>query len=198
MPSTSAPFGLRPIRHMSNSSQGLSPVVLNLSKTLTEGLPTMYQNQPVLIDTDGNLANIANATDSFIGVFAGIEYTDLASGRPVYANNWQNGTSVKDLGSMSGKVTFYRDPNIIYEIQGTAALAAANLGEQLTFNSFTSGNSTTGFSSIAADSTTVGTAQDSLRIIGISQNIDNDWTDTYPSIEVMIARHQDVALVAGY
>jgi hypothetical protein len=53
-------------------------------------------------------------------------------------------------------------------------------------------------SSATADTATVGTAQDMMAIMDIARYVDNDWTDTFPIIQVRVARHQDLAIKAGY
>lgn len=196
MPSTFNPFGLVPIRHTSGQ---VRPEVQRQTKALIEATPTLRQYQPCAIQADGRLTTIAANNVSMIGVFMGVEYTDLATGRPVVANQWVNGTTVKDLGIESARVAFTRDPGITYQIQANGPLTAAALGEQLGFANFTDGNSVTGLAATSADASTVGTAQDMLRIVGLDWAINNaGWDDLFPVIDVMIAQHQDVADKAGY
>lgn len=196
MPSTFTPFGLVPIRHPSGL---VRPEVQRQTKALIEGTPTLRQYQPVAIDTDGSLTTVAANNVSMIGVFMGVEYTDLGTGRPAVANQWITGQTVKDLGLDSARVIFTRDPKIVYHIQANGPLTAAVLGEQLGIANFTDGNATTGLSGASADASGVGTGQDMFRILGLDWAINvNGWDDLFPIIEVEIAQHQDVADKAGY
>lgn len=197
MVAAATPFGLRPVNHI--SANLVRPFWLKLTKALMEATPTLFQYQPVALDTSGRLAAAANGS-SFCGVFEGVEYTDLASGRPVVANNWVTGTTVKNLGADSARVYFSVDQGIMYEVQANAALTAAAEGDQLDFANIGVGNSTTGLSQAVADTATLKGAgvQGMLRIMNLALEPDNlDWTDAFPNIFVMIARHQFVANVVA-
>lgn len=192
MTATSTPFGLQPLKHPSGV---IRPDMLRLTKALAEATPTLYQNQPVQLDTSGRLAAAANGS-SFVGTFQGVEYTDLASGRPVVSNQWLTGTTVKDYGADSARFYFTQDPEIWYRIQASGALTAAAVGDQLDFLNPTTGQAVTGLSQAQADSSTLKGAgvQGMMRIYELSYDPDNlDWTDLFPIIVVGIARHQFIA-----
>lgn len=194
MGTINAPFGMRPIYH---SSGYIRPATLKLNKTLSEATPTLFQYQPVAIDATGRLASAVNGSD-FIGVFMGVEYTDI-TGRPALSNQWVNGTVVRDLGADSARFYFTRDPYIVYQIQASQAMAADDIGEQAAFLNATAGNTTTGLSTAAFDASTVSAAQNMLSVVSLDWDINNaDWTDAFPILQVRIARHQDVAIKAGY
>ena len=196
MSALSAPFGLRVPRHYSGRIYATD---LRLTKALSEATPTMFQGTPVSIDTTGRLALAANGAD-FIGSFAGVEYTDLATGRPTVTSAWINGTLVKDQGGDSARFYFYRDPDLIYEIQVTdGAKAYADIGAQINFDAnIAAGNTTTLYSIAGAAGLQAAGVQGMLRIIDIARYVDNDWTDAFPILQVQVARHQDVALKVGY
>lgn len=198
MVAVSTPFGLRPVNHISGNL--VRPYYLKQTKALIEATPTLFQYSPVALDTSGRLAAAANGS-SFCGVFEGVEYTDLLTGRPVIANNWVNGTTVKNLGADSARVYFSIDQGIIYEINASAGLTAAAMGDQLDFDAnIAAGNSTTGLSTAKADSSTIKGAgvQGMLRIMNLANEPDNlDWNDAFPNLLVMIARHQFVANIVA-
>lgn len=197
MVAVATPFGLRPVNHL--SANLVRPYWLKLTKALMEATPTLFQYQAVQLDTSGRLAAAANGS-SFCGVFEGVEYTDLATGRPTIANNWVNGTTVKNLGGDSARVYFSIDQGIVYEIQANAPTTAAIVGDQLDFANIGAGNTTTGLSTAVADISTLKGAgvQGMLRIMNLALEPDNlDWTDAFPNIFVMIARHQLVANIVA-
>jgi len=193
MPSVSGPYGLKPIYHPNGL---VRPVQLRLTKALMEATPTLYSGQPVAIDPTGRLAQAANGAD-WCGAFYGVEYQDL-TGRPIVQPAWINGTLVRDLGNDSARVYFTRDPEMIYKIQASAAMAFDDIGEQAAFLNPTAGNTTTLLSSAALDQSTVATAQNMMKVYNIDPSPFNDWTDAFPDINVLIARHQEVALKAGF
>lgn len=193
MGSVNAPFGLQPIRHPSGQ---IRPFDMWVTKAVADALASMYQYQPVQISAAGGLAPVTANNVDFVGVFLGAMYTDL-TGRPIITNQWTTGTVVKNLGANSVKLSFTRDPGIVYQIQANGALAIADLGSQIGFVDFTA--NVNGLSQCrAAISTLTNSGQDRLRITGKGLQVDNDWADAYPIIEVMIATHQDVANKVAY
>jgi len=193
MPSVSGPYGLVPTYHPDGL---MRPHQIRLTKALAEATPTLYQNQPVAIDPTGRLAQAANAAD-WCGTFQGVEYQDL-TGRPVVQPAWINGQLVRDLGNDSARFTFTRDPYIVYKIQGSAAMAFDDLGEQAAFLNIAAGNTTTLLSSAALDQSTVASGQNMMKIVNIDPSPFNDWTDAFPDVHVQVARHQEVAAKAGF
>lgn len=192
MSATAGYFGLRPANHPSGV---IRPNSLGMTKALIEATPTLRLNQPCAFHADGRLTTVGANNVDMIGVFQGVFYTDLASGRPVVANQWVNGTLVKDMGAESATLYFTQDPTITYEIQANAALTAAVIGDQIGFGNFTTGNATTGISEVYADQATLAGAgnQSMLRIISVAPYVDNLLTDAFPIIQVQIARHQFVS-----
>ena len=190
MPAAAAPYGLRASYHPSGL---IRPHMLRMSKALMEATPTLFMGTPVALDTSGRLAVAANGSD-FCGVFSGVEFTDLLTGRPVVANNWQNGVTVKDMGVDSARVYFTIDPTIRFQINATGPLAASAVGDQINFDAnIAAGNTTTGLSTAGAATLVGAGVQGMLRIVDLVHTPDNEWTDAFPDIVVEIARHQFVA-----
>ena len=88
------------------------------------------------------------------------------------------------------------DPTIVYEIQGNASLVIANIGGQYNINSAT-GTTPLGLSTTALDVSS-STTNAQMRVIGLSQYVDNAWGDAYTIVQVQIAKHQNVATIAAY
>jgi hypothetical protein len=187
MPSTASPYGLVPANHPSGV---VRPFAMSIS---TGYSTTLYQNQPVAIDSaSGNIVAAAVGA-AFIGTFQGVEFTDTDGKRRV-SNKWTASTAATDIVAY---VTL--DPSITYEIQSNAALAVTDIGSQYNTTAITNGNATTGLSSMALDVSTVttsGVAQ--LRLIGIVPGPNNNWGDTYVDALVQISKHQNVATINAY
>lgn len=183
MPSTAAPFGLRPTYHPS----GRIPQEVG---TIASGYNTaIYQYDPVSITADGSL--ILGAVNArIVGVFLGVEYTD-SNGRRQVANHWTANLAGSDITAY-----FTRDQKIRYEVQSDAAVTQAMIGEQMDWNT-PSGNSTTGLSSTSLDVAS-SAANAGLRVLDVAKGVDNAWSDTYTNVVVEIAEHQDTADVAAY
>jgi hypothetical protein len=186
MSSTSAPFGLRPISHVSGyGTRG--------SRAIPGGIATgyataIYENQPVKFATDGTIAPVSATSDDFIGVFVGVEWTD-SEGRRKVSNRWTASTAGTEIIAY-----VVDDPNMEYEIQADGSLAQTALMDQLNFTNLSSGSTVTGFSSATANATPVGAGnQGQLRVVGLGNAIDNAWGDSYTVVRVQVARHQSVS-----
>lgn len=190
MSATSAPFGLRP---------SFQPVGLDRAVALADGIATAYptailKGQPVMVNTSGNVVIAAN-TGTFMGAFAGVEWTDT-TGRRRVNNSWPANTAY-----IAGSCVayFYTDPNIVYDIQCDGTLTQAAIGDQANFSNITNGSTTTGLSQATISASLVGssgTAQ--LKIIGLSQDIGNAWGDAFTIVQVQINQSQYQATVVAF
>jgi hypothetical protein len=188
MSASLAPFGLRPIYHPSGVVRPRG-----LYQGIATGYATdLYQGTPVLMTTSGVLNVAVNGSD-MIGVFDGVEYVD-SNGRRQYVKRWTASTAPTGTDWIA---YYYEDPAIVYEIQCNGSLAQTSIGDQLNFDATQtagSGNNTTQLSSAAASSTLAGAAaQGMLRILTLSQYVDNAWGDAFTIVQVQIARHQQVS-----
>lgn len=188
MSTTSAPFGLQPIYHPSGS-------VRPQAFTLTDSYGTqILQNQPVKIDgTTGTLVPAAIG-DAFIGVFQGCEYTD-ADGRRRVTNKWiasNYGTNIIAYATS--------DPYIVYQIQTNATMAVTAIGGQYNTTAITAGSTTTGLSALMLDTATTNpsSANNQMRVVGITPSADNNWDDSFVIVQVEISKHQFVATIVGF
>lgn len=187
MSSTSAPFGFRPVFHPSGMDRAVA---------LAGGIASAYgtgilKNQPVALNSSGVLI-IATAGAAFMGVFAGVEYTD-SSGRRQVNNQWPASTAYQ---SGSCIAYYYSDPLIVYEVQADATLAQTSIGDQANMSSATAGSTTTGLSASMLSATLAGSsAVGDFRILDIAPYADNAWGDTYPIVRVQISRSQFVATI---
>lgn len=206
MSASFAPFGLAPV----NSPQGPGVRIGNTPGSIASGAAfNIFLNSPVQIDAatpSGNLILVTAqgnaavaAANRLIGSFQGVEFTLTATGRRVVSNTWPTGTVATQITAW-----YTRDPYLTYEIQANGPILATQVGSQasITANTTASGNTTTGFSTVALDTATLipnppgaGTTATTqqLRIIGISNRIDNLAGDAFTIVYVQISEHQDVA-----
>ena len=187
MSSINAPFGLRPSFHPSGLDRAVA-----LANGIASGYNTgILKGQPVALNTSGNIIT-ATAGSAFQGAFAGHEYTDL-TGRRLVSNQWIANTAYQ-TGS---QVTYYySDPAIVYDIQADGSLAQTSVGDQANFTNVSAGSTTTGLSQCTISTTLAGTsAVGDLRIIGLSNGVDNAWGDAYTVVQVQVSRSQYVATI---
>lgn len=214
MSATFNPFGLLPAYHLSGlvrPSVGSGPQPLG-GYTIASGYANnIFQGAPVQVDSQtpsGNLilapAQAGNgataALNKILGAMQGVAYTLTATGRRTVSNFWAASTVATNIVA-----DITRDPYVTYEIQANGPIAASQLGMQAstTANGSANGNTTTGFSTVALD-TTVGNITtaagqfNQLKIVGISQRIDNLPGDAFTVVYVQISAHQDTAQGPAY
>ena len=190
MSSSASPFGLRPIY----SPMG---IVRPYSGQIKSGYATdIFQFQPCRYGLSSDSGSVegyivpAAAGERLIGTFMGVEYVD-STGRQRVSNYWPASTSATNIIAY-----FTTDYTIVYEIQANAALNIANIGNQYDINSAT-GSTPLGLSTTALDvASAASNAQ--LRVVGLSNYIDNAWGDAYTIVQVQISEHQNVADRAAY
>lgn len=190
MPSTSAPFGLRPAFHPSglDRAQALANGIqaVSTSGNVSAGYATtILKGQPVKMNTAGYI-EVAAAGDAFLGAFAGVEWTD-STGRRRVSNYWPANESFL-VGSVVAY--FYSDPNIVYEIQTDGSVAQSVIGGEADLSNTTAGSSTTGLSQATLSSTVAGSGTAQMRIIDIAPYPDNAWGDSFVIVRATIAEYQ--------
>lgn len=186
MTTTAQPYGLRPSSHPSGT---IRPVAYTIQSGYAVNI---FQNQPVRIapatsggQTEGTIVAAATG-EAFIGTFQGVEFTD-SDGRYRVSNKWTASTSATTI---TAYVT--SDPAIVYEVQTNANVTAADIGKQYDFANTLVGNSTTGLSSAALDVASAA-SNASVRLVGLSNAVEDTATDAYLTVEVQISEHQFVA-----
>lgn len=178
------PFGLRPAYSLSGVIRPMGP-----TPAIQTGYATaVYNGYPVAVNANGFMVAAAAGARA-LGVFSGVEYTDL-TGRRVYSNKWIANTAATDI------VSYYTlDPYMVYQIQANATLTVAAIGQQYNWETL-SGNSVTGLASFGLDVASADTNA-GLRVIGLVPGPDNAWGDAYPVVLVQFSEHQYVADVAS-
>jgi len=190
MSATNAPFGLRPAYH---------PSGLERAQALAGGITSGYANnilkgQPVNYSASAGvivplLTNVASGSAvAWSGAFAGVEWTD-ATGRRRVSNYWPSGTTY-----LAGSCVayFYNDQNIVYEIQADGAMAQTTIGNEYNFTAVTTGSTTTGLSTCTLGAATAAGSgvQGQMRVVDLSQNVDNAWGDAYTVVRVVNSMSQ--------
>ena len=184
MSASAAAFGFRPAYHPSGIDRPRA-------YTIASGYATaIFKGAPVLLTAAGTITAGA-ATGDLLGIFAGVEYTDVGTGRRVVSNFWPAGQSATNIVAW-----VWDDSAMIYEAQtdGTSVLAQSAIGAQLNCASPVAGSSTTGLSTSTLASTTLTTSgQAQFRVTDLGRGVDNALGDTFLILQVQIAQHQFVA-----
>ena len=184
MSTTNSPYGLRAI----NRNDGM-PYAGATSQFLIDpaGLASnLFFGQVVIINADGYIAlstatgadlttnNLGGNTLGAWGVFVGASYIN-AQGQQIYGQYYPSGTT--------GVVTAYviTDPNVTFQAQLDGQVTQAALGANTFFaavQSTSTGNTRTGNSTSALESTVVTTAA-AFKIIGFASPLTDTYTEVF-------------------
>ena len=184
MSTTNSPYGLRAI----NRNDGM-PYAGATSQFLINpaGLASnLFFGQAVIINADGYIAlstatgadlttnNLGGDSMGAWGVFVGASYIN-AQGQQIYGQYYPSGTT--------GVVTAYviTDPNVTFQAQLDGQVTQAALGANTFFaaaQSTSTGNTRTGNSTSALESTVVTTAA-AFKIIGFASPLTDAYTEVF-------------------
>lgn len=181
MSATYTPFGLKPSYHPSGV---IRPDKGSIASTYGANI---FNGSPVAYVATGGI-QLAAAGAKAAGVFQGCEYnTPNASQRRVVSNYWPSGTVATDIVAY-----LTTDPQIIYEVQANATMAATTIGRcyDWSANATANGDLFTGNSTVGLDVASVAPGGAGLIVLGLSETEDNLWGDAFPVVLVKIAEPQ--------
>ena len=192
MANQDAPFGFRAVR-----MQGSGPSTNGQTQYLVaNGYGTaIFQGDPVEMVAGGTLEVANGVADVVVGVFNGVNYVDVNTRKPVWSNYHAANTSSYD-GII--KAFVQDDPNQLFEVQVSGAMANANIGETANLV-YTAGSTHSGTSKAEVNSETFSTgANTAVKIVGISGDPENsDLTANNANIIIKWNKHLYSANTAG-
>ena len=203
MANTSKINGFRPVKHVTGAPYNGQA---NIYGVASGDSTALFVGDVVKLAADGNAAGIqyvtAHAAGSAgtgqpaLGVVVGVINTKLdpVDGR-MSAGSISLDTPVYRPGSVEQYVLVADSPDLIYEVEATAAgsaysFAVTDIGQNA--NIFAgSGSTTTGNSAHSLNMSDKGTAATlPFKIVGVSKKIDNEVTGNYTKVLVQINNHQ--------
>jgi hypothetical protein len=192
MANQDAAFGFRAVR-----MQGSCPSTNGQTQYLVaNGYGTsIFQGDPVEMVAGGTVEVANGVADVVVGVFNGVNYVDVNTRKPVWSNYHSGGTSSYD-GII--KAFVQDDPNQLFEVQVSGAMANANIGETANLV-YTAGSTHSGTSKAEVNSETFSTgANTAVKIVGISGDPENsDLTANNANIIIKWNKHLYSANTAG-
>lgn len=191
MATVAAPYGLRPVRRVDGMPYAgtISTYLIDPAGEATN----LFYGQVVHIGADGYIAlSTATGADGTtnalpagstltgsIGVFVGCEYVN-AQGQLIHAQYYPSGYAAPTGTQIKAYVV--DDPNVLFQAQLDGAADQSDVGANTFFaaaQSSATGNTATGVSTSALESTTVTTTA-AFRIVGFA----SPATDAYPDVLV--------------
>jgi hypothetical protein len=184
MSAVSAPFGFRPADNPIHSSRAQRYVITGAYNT------AMYQNQPVILNTNGTVT-VGTAAADLLGVFAGCEYYD-ATGKYNVSPFWPASQAI--FSGTTAYAWIVVEPNTVFEVQADGPVAQTAIGDQADVTNISNGSTLTGLSQCTLASSLAGAGvQGQWRIIGFGGQPDNLPGDAFTIVQVQLARSQYVA-----
>ena len=203
MANTSKINGFRPVKHVTGAPYNGQA---NIYGVASGDSTALFVGDVVKLAADGNAAGIQYVTahaagvagtgQPALGVVVGVINTKLdpVDGR-MSAGSISLDTPVYRPGSVEQYVLVADSPDLIYEVEATAAgsaysFAVTDVGQNA--NIFAgSGSTTTGNSAHSLNMSDKGTAATlPFKIVGVSKKIDNEVTGNYTKVLVQINNHQ--------
>jgi hypothetical protein len=191
MTATAYPFGMAPSLQLAQAynTQGFSTF------PILDGYTTsIFFGDVVKLDPSASgylQKDTGTTTATPQGVFVGCSYVQPTTGYFVNAQCWPASTTTgvtSGAGAPQGLVV--NDPNAVFSIQADATLTRAALGQNAALVQ-TAGTTAIGKSRNALSASSVAdTSTLPLRIVGLLDIPDNDWTSTYPIVLVKFNNHQ--------
>ena len=180
--SSSTGFGLKPIKKVGQNydAGGLGEYPVAASAT------AIYNQDLVAMANTGTAAVAAAGTTHNLGSLNGVFYTDATTSKPTFQNYLQGSNTASDI------VAFITDdPNQIYEVRSNNSGASAQTDVGNTSEiSYSAGASPNYVSRTTLDDSTLGTATQQLKIVGVSRDPDNsDLTSANVVWRVVINEH---------
>ena len=163
--SSSTGFGLKPLKKVGQNydAGGLGEYPVAASAT------AIYAQDLVAMAATGTAAVAAAATTHNLGSLNGVFFTDATTSKPTFANNLKASNTATDI------VAFITDdPNQIYEIRSnnSGASAQTDVGNTAEI-SYSAGATPNYISRTTLDDSTLATATQQLKIVGVSRDPEN-------------------------
>ena len=185
--STSAPYGMIQVGVL---GAGYNTGGANMYPLTSNNTNAIYAGQPVHFGSGVITAIAATPTTTFsatntpIGVAHGFRYVDGTTGQLTFAN-YLPASAMTGSGHSNVQVFVVDDPRAVFKIQGSAAFAATDQGKNCALSNVTATNTLNNQSKMTLNQGTVATtATLAVRIVGLFDAPNNNWTDTYPDILV--------------
>ena len=180
--SSSTGFGLKPIKKVGQNydAGGLGEYPVAASAT------AIYNQDLVAMANTGTAAVAAAGTTHNLGSLNGVFYTDATTSKPTFQNYLQGSNTASDI------VAFVTDdPNQIYEVRSNNSGASAQTDVGNTADiSYSAGATPNYISRTTLDDSTLATATQQLKIVGVSRDPDNsDLTSANVVWRVVINEH---------
>jgi|TARA_R110000824_G_scaffold60431_3_gene161557 hypothetical protein len=187
--STNAPYGMIQVAVLGDSynTGGATqyPLGSNNTNAIFAGQPVCFSDG-VIIPITATPTTTYGASTTPIGVASGFRYIDGSTGQLTFANNLV-ASAMTASGHSDVQVNVQDNPRAIFKVQADSAMVTTDQGKNTALTAVTGVNTLdlSKQSKLTIDGAGAATtATLAVRVVGLFQSPNNNWTDTYPDVLV--------------
>ena len=186
--SVQAPYGMIQVgilgQGYNTSGQTMYPLGSNNTNAIFAGQPVHFA-AGVTTAIAATPTTTFSATNTPIGIAAGFRYVDGSTGQLTFSNNLV-ASAMTASGHSDVQVYVWDNPRAVFKVQADAAMASTDAGLNSALTNITAVNTLdlSKQSKMTVDADAATTATLAVRIIGLFESPNNNWTDTYPDVLV--------------
>lgn len=186
--SVQAPYGMIQVgilgQGYNTSGQTMYPLGSNNTNAIFAGQPVHFA-AGVTSAIAATPTTTFSATNTPIGIAAGFRYVDGSTGQLTFSNNLV-ASAMTASGHSDVQVYVWDNPRAVFKVQADAAMASTDAGLNSALTNITAVNTLdlSKQSKMTVDADAATTATLAVRVIGLFDSPNNNWTDTYPDVLV--------------
>jgi hypothetical protein len=186
--SVEAPYGMVQVgilgQGYNTSGQTMYPLGSNNTNAIFAGQPVHFA-AGVTTAIAATPTTTFSATNTPIGIAAGFRYVDGSTGQLTFSNNLV-ASAMTASGHSDVQVYVWDNPRAVFKVQADAAMASTDAGLNSALTNITAVNTLdlSKQSKMTVDADAATTATLAVRVIGLFESPNNNWTDTYPDVLV--------------
>ena len=186
--SVEAPYGMVQVgilgQGYNTSGQTMYPLGSNNTNAIFAGQPVHFA-AGVTSAIAATPTTTFSATNTPIGIAAGFRYVDGSTGQLTFSNNLV-ASAMTASGHSDVQVYVWDNPRAVFKVQADAAMASTDAGLNSALTNITAVNTLdlSKQSKMTVDADAATTATLAVRVIGLFDSPNNNWTDTYPDVLV--------------
>ena len=186
--SVQAPYGMIQVgilgQGYNTSGQTMYPLGSNNTNAIFAGQPVHFA-AGVTSAIAATPTTTFSATNTPIGIAAGFRYVDGSTGQLTFSNNLV-ASAMTASGHSDVQVYVWDNPRAVFKVQADAAIASTDAGLNSALTNITAVNTLdlSKQSKMTVDADAATTATLAVRVIGLFDSPNNNWTDTYPDVLV--------------
>tara|TARA_Y100001951_G_C11255405_1_gene249043 strand:- start:333 stop:947 length:615 start_codon:yes stop_codon:yes gene_type:complete len=186
--SVEAPYGMIQVgilgQGYNTSGQTMYPLGSNNTNAIFAGQPVHFA-AGVTTAIAATPTTTFSATNTPIGIAAGFRYVDGSTGQLTFSNNLV-ASAMTASGHSDVQVYVWDNPRAVFKVQADAAMASTDAGLNSALTNITAVNTLdlSKQSKMTVDADAATTATLAVRVIGLFDSPNNNWTDTYPDVLV--------------